>query len=82
VCYIGKKNNLRTKKGNELYEKIIRLKNFLKDYSELHNKEIAHIDLWDEYYIYSVLFEQNKIVYKELEKVEGLENMDKVDHKG
>lgn len=59
----------RSKKAEEINKKLEGLKNFLKDFSKLDEREAKEIILWDEYLIYSVLFGHNeKIVdeYKDL----------------
>lgn len=60
---------LRTKKGNEINEKLEGLKAFLKDFSVLETKESEEIMLWEEYLIYSVLFEQNEKIILEYSKL-------------
>ena len=46
----------RTEKGKEIQHKLIGLKNFLKDYSNINNKKIKEIELWDDYIIYAIIF--------------------------
>lgn len=64
-------NYFRTKKGEEVNKKLEGLKNFLKDFSILSEREKYEIALWDEYLIYSVLFNHNNAItdkYKKLIK--------------
>ena len=64
-------NYFRTKKGEEVNKKLEGLKNFLKDFSILSEREKHEIALWDEYLIYSVLFNHNNAItdkYKKLIK--------------
>ena len=49
----------RTKKGEELNKKIEGLKQYIKDYSLLDEKEQKDLLLWDEYLVYSVIFDIN-----------------------
>lgn len=55
----------RTKEGEKLNKEIEGIKIFLKDYSLLNEKSSEHLVLWDEYLIYSVLFDQNKKIVDE-----------------
>jgi uncharacterized membrane protein len=60
------------KKAMELNEKMNGLKNFLKDFSILHERNSEELKIWKDYLIYSVVFEQNEEVKKEiLEMVNG-----------
>lgn len=56
---------IRTKKGNEINEKLEGLKAYIKDFGSLEEKESKEIILWEEYLIYSVLFNQNEKVILE-----------------
>lgn len=58
----------RTEKGIILNERMKGLKNYLKDYSLLSEREAKEIELWEDYLIYSVMFGQNKKVIEEYEK--------------
>ncbi len=58
----------RTTKGRELNQKLEGLKNYLKDYSMLDEREAKELELWDDYLIYSVMFGQNKKIMEEYEK--------------
>ena len=40
------------------------LKNYLKDYSNIHEKDENSLTLWEDYLIYSVIFNQNTKVTK------------------
>ena len=63
---IKNNNYVRTKKGEELNEKLEGLKNYLKDYSNIHEKDENSLTLWEDYLIYSVIFNQNTKVTKNL----------------
>lgn len=59
----------RTDLGNSINEKIEGLKNYIKDYSLLNEKEKEELILWDEYLIYSIQFKQNKKILKNMLKL-------------
>lgn len=59
----------RTKEGEELNRSIEGLKNYLKDYTLLDKQEKDGIVVWEEYLVYSVLFNQNK---KMIEKYKSI----------
>ena len=59
---------IRTKKGKELNRKIEGLREYLKDYTSLEEKEKEDVILWDEYLVYSVIFNQNKKIINEYRK--------------
>lgn len=50
---------LRTKKGEELNKKIEGLKKYIRDYSSLYGKGRKDLIIWEEYLIYSVIFDIN-----------------------
>ena len=58
----------RTDKAEKINENIEGLKNFLKDFSLLAEREREEIELWDRYLIYSVMFGQNKEIVRDFEK--------------
>lgn len=71
ISYITKSldnNNVRTKKGEEVNEKLEGLKNYINDYSNLDKKEEDSITLWEDYLIYSVIFKQNVEIVEKLYK--------------
>lgn len=55
----------RTNKGNELNKKLEGLKNYIREYSLLKEKNDESIELWEDYLIYSIIFGQNTIISKE-----------------
>lgn len=59
---------IRTEKGEEINIKLEGLKNYIKDFSMLNEKELKELKLWDDYLIYSVLFGQNKNIVRDLGK--------------
>ena len=58
----------RTSKAKELNKKLEGLKNYLKNYSMLGEKEAQAIALWEDYIIYSVIFMQNQNIVLEYKK--------------
>lgn len=58
----------RSDKAEKINENIEGLKNFLKDYTLLSQREQHEIALWDKYLVYSVMFGQNKGIVKDFEK--------------
>lgn len=65
------KNNpyFRTKKAEEINNKLEGLKKFLRDFSKLDDRKAKEIILWDEYLIYSVLFGHNSKILDEYKDV-------------
>lgn len=64
----------RTEKGEELNKKIEGLKQYIMDYSLLDEKEQEALTLWDEYLIYSVIFDINLTTI-----VEDISNLIEID---
>lgn len=56
----------RTKKGQDINEQLEGLKLFLKDFTSLDQKQYKEIILWDDYLIFSVLFNHNKKIIDEI----------------
>lgn len=63
------KSYRRTELGEELNRKIEGLKNYINHFSSLNEKEKEELTLWEEYLIYSVLFNSNKKIIKELSQL-------------
>ena len=57
---------IRTKKGEAINEKLEGLKNYLKDFSTIHEKDEKSLTLWENYLIYSVIFNQNTKIIKNI----------------
>ena len=57
---------VRSELGEEVNKKLEGLKNFLKDFSSLEEKNIEELILWEDYLVYSVLFNQNKKIINEI----------------
>ena len=53
---------MRNKKAKEINKKIEGLKNFIKDYSLLKDRDGKEIEIWRDYLIYSVIFGQNTAI--------------------
>ena len=61
VYYIMQINSYRrTEKGEELNKKLEGLKQYIKDYSLLKDKDKDALTIWEEYLIYSVIFSINE----------------------
>lgn len=57
----------RTKMGNEVNYNLEGLKNFIRDFSLLSEKEKKELVIWDEYLVYSVMFGNNKKISDEMQ---------------
>lgn len=55
----------RTEKGEELNRQLEGLKVFLKDYSNMDDKSKDDVVIWEDYLVYSVLFNQNTTIIEE-----------------
>lgn len=67
--YIAKsmKNNYnRTTKGEVINERLEGLRNYLKDYSSINERGEDSLILWEDYLIYSVIFNQNTKIIKSM----------------
>lgn len=75
LLYINFKNQSyeRTDVGEEVNKKIEGLKNFIKDFSVLDESGQQELILWEEYLLYSVLFNQNQKVIDELSSLVEVE---------
>lgn len=70
---LSKKNIKRTKKGNELTEKIYAMKNFIHDFSNLSQATKESLCMWEYFLIYAVVLEENETV---LEEIKGYYDID------
>ena len=61
-----KHSYIRTKKGEILNKNLEGLKNYLKDFSTLGEKDENSLILWEDYLIYSVIFNQNTKTIKNI----------------
>lgn len=59
---------IRTDKGKEINKQLDGLKLFMDEFSNIHKKESKYLVLWDEYLIYSVMFDINKKIQEEYSK--------------
>lgn len=68
VYNMASKSNpyIRSKKAQEVNEKLNGLENFLKDFSNIKERSKDEVNLWQDYLIYSILFNQNNDVSKEI----------------
>ena len=69
---------IRSKDGKILNEKLEGLRKYLKDYSSMEEKEKEELILWEDYLIYSVIFNINNKVLEEinekLKQIKSIEN--------
>lgn len=56
---------VKTQKGYEIYIKILGLKNYIKDYSMISEKELKEISIWEDYLIYAIIFNNTSNLNKE-----------------
>lgn len=70
--YIGKilleRRYQRTEKGKEINLQLDGLKMFMEEFSNIKSKESKHLVLWDDYLIYSVMFNINEKIQNEYSK--------------
>lgn len=64
----SKEPYVRTKIGEQANEKLEGLKKYLEDFSSLENKSEEELMIWEDYLIYSVIFNQNEKIIKEYEE--------------
>ena len=57
---VKEKRYMRTEKGKEVNRQIDGLKLFMEKFSNIDNKDAKHLFLWEDYLIYSVIFDINK----------------------
>lgn len=56
---------VKTQKGYELYSRIVGLKNYIKDFSTLSEKELKEIEIWEDYLIYAIIFNNTSKLNKD-----------------
>ena len=66
--YKGQHSAFRTEEAEDINSKLEGLKTFLREYSNLKDRESNEIVLWEDYLIYSVIFKQNKKIISEYKK--------------
>lgn len=66
---ISAEKSERTKLGEQINIKLEGLRNYIKNYSLLHEREKHELELWKEYLIYSVMFDQNKKIVEDVKKL-------------
>ena len=59
---------IRTEKGKEINKQLDGLKLFMDEFSNINKKEAKYLSLWDDYLIYSVMFNSNKKIQDEYSK--------------
>ena len=60
---------VRTQEGVDLQCKMSGLKNYIKDYSKLREKDLNDLILWEDYLIYTIIFDLKGNLDKEAEKL-------------
>lgn len=56
----------RTEEGNRITEYLFGLKNFIKDFTLISEREKKELVLWDYFLVYAVVLEENKKVIQEI----------------
>ena len=69
----NKKNIKRTRKGNELTEKIYAMKNFIHDFGNLSTVTKESLCMWEYFLIYAIVLEENKTI---LDEIKGYYDVD------
>ncbi len=64
----------RTLEGEKLNEKLDALRRFLEEYSLIGTRNIAEIELWEDYLMYSAIFNINKKVTNEILEIVSVQN--------
>ncbi|MEE3342851.1 MAG: hypothetical protein VZS44_02035 [Bacilli bacterium] len=67
--FISRKLYLRSKSGIDLCVKMQSLKNFLREFTDLGNKNIKEVNIWDEYIIYSIILNIKGNLNKEVDEL-------------
>jgi len=65
---LKEKRYMRTEKGKEINRQLDGLKLFIKEFSNIDNKEAKYLFLWEDYLIYSVMFDINRKIQDEYSK--------------
>jgi len=65
---------IRSKKGKEITLKLEGLRNYIKDFSALDERDHGELIIWDDYLIYSVILGQNTKAVKEIMELKVLNN--------
>lgn len=74
--YKNKNNSLkRTTKGEELTEIIYAMKRFIHDFSRLDTATKEEIILWDDFFIYAIVLEENENVVDEILNFKDIKNI-------
>ena len=65
---LKEKRYMRTEKGKEVNRQLDGLKLFMEEFSNIDDKEAKYLFLWEDYLIYSVMFDINKKIQDEYSK--------------
>jgi len=66
IMKMKKNSYIRTNKGEAINERLEGLRNYLKDFSAIKEKDEKSLTLWEDYLIYSVIFNQNTKIIKRI----------------
>ena len=66
----NRQKELLTEKGVQLINQAVGFKNFIKDFNSFSESEINEVKLWDEYLIFSALFDTTDQFAEEIEKLQ------------
>lgn len=64
-----------TKLGNKEVRTLLGLKNYLKDFSMLNEKEIKEVILWEDYLAYAYMFGLNKKIFEEFKELKQIKDI-------
>ncbi len=69
-AYIERKNNyIRTLEGIKITAKLEGLKNYIKDFSNMEDRDLKEILLWDYYMVYAIIFNLKGRLDKEVKEL-------------
>ena len=64
--YLSNKVYVRTKLGDEINNKLVGLKKYMIDFSNIDKNDKKFINLWEEYLVYAVTFDINKKIVNDI----------------
>lgn len=64
--YLSNKVYVRTKLGDEINNKLVGLKKYMLDFSNINKNDNKFINLWEEYLVYAVTFDINKKIVENI----------------
>ena len=60
---------VRTRKGQDIYLKLVGLRNYLNDFANFDEKQLQDIYFWDEYILYAAMLGEGKEAKNEIMNV-------------